>query len=307
MAGLAAGGAETPRLLRLVPLGVNDVPEHLELAAAQSNAPSVSAFLAQCLREAGQEDFGGFAKTGEVKESVAVSGGRFPVVVEKLKKKGEEGGMWFGRRSVHADEVSFEELDAVVRTGHEKNEMEYTPAIYEANTLVEWGFGEAIEGVKDVEMRITQMHHTMPAPALLNDRVFTVLLISFIATSPASGTLAQSIDLQLPVDLSTFPFGIKARSHTVASSSKLTYKSPDPATSFQKKQDGRKLVEGKYVSLEKLSKVEVDGKVVSKWEMKTASDAEGALPLGVQKLGVPGAIVKDVPLALEYIVKKRGA
>ena len=39
--------------------------------------------------------------------------------------------------------------------------------------------------------------------------------------------------------------------------------------------------------------------------MMTLSDAEGALPMGVQKLGVPGAIAKDVPLALAYIIKKR--
>ena len=155
---------------------------------------------------------------------------------------------------------------------------------------------------------VTQMHHTMPAPALLNDRVFTVLLVSFIAMPPGPGTLAQSIDLQIPVDLVTFPFGIKARSHALASSySKLTYKCPDPGTRFQQKQDGRKIVAGKYVSLEKLSKVELNGKVMSRWEMKTASDAAGALPMSVQKLGVPGAIVKDVPLALEYIVKKRSA
>lgn len=42
------------------------------------------------------------------------------------------------------------------------------------------------------------------------------------------------------------------------------------------------------------------------WEMKTASDASGNLPMWMQKMGVPGAIVKDVPLALEFAVKSRG-
>ena len=149
------------------------------------------------------------------------------------------------------------------------------------------------------------MHHSMPAPALLNDRVFTVLLVSFVPTSPAPGTLAQSIDLQFPVDLSNFPVAVKERSRAVSSMGKLTYKASDSASAFQKKQDGRKLVEGRYVSLEKISKVEVNGKVLSKWEMMTDSDAEGALPMGVQKLGIPGAIVKDVPLALKYIISKR--
>ena len=115
-------------------------------------------------------------------------------------------------------------------------------------------------------MIVTQMHHSMPAPALLNDRVFTVLLISFVSTSPALGTLAQSIDLQLPVDLSSFPVAVKERSHTNLSPAKFTYQAPASATPFQKKQDGRKLVEGRYVSLEKLSKTEDNRKEVSQWE-----------------------------------------
>lgn len=84
------------------------------------------------------------------------------------------------------------------------------------------------------------------------------------------------------------------------------YKSPASSTSFQKKQDGRKVVEGRYVSLEKIAKVEKNGKTLARWEMATDSDAEGSLPMSVQKLGLPGAIVKDVPLAIEYIIKKRG-
>jgi len=66
-------------------------------------------------------------------------------------------------------------------------------------------------------------------------------------------------------------------------------------------------VEGKYVSLEKMSKVEEGGKTYSKWEMKTDSDAGGGLPRGLQRLGVPGAIVKDVPLAVEALLKRRSS
>jgi hypothetical protein len=150
------------------------------------------------------------------------------------------------------------------------------------------------------------MHHSMPAPALFNDRVFTVLLISFLPTRPAPGTIAQSVDLQLPVDLATFPPAIRERSHVHVVNAKHMYKSPASGTPSQKKQDGRKVIEGRYVSLEKIAKMERDGKVVSRWEMTTDSDAEGSLPMGVQKLGVPNAIVKDVPLAIEYIIKERG-
>lgn len=158
----------------------------------------------------------------------------------------------------------------------------------------------------DMYTIVTQMHHSMPAPALLNDRVFTVLLVSFIPTHPASGTLAQSIDLQFPVELTAFPSAIRERSHIHVVNAKPMYKSPASGTPFQKKQDGRKVIEGRYVSLEKIAKVEKDGKVVARWEMTTNSDAEGSLPMPMQKLGVPNAIVKDVPLAIEYVIKKRG-
>lgn len=150
------------------------------------------------------------------------------------------------------------------------------------------------------------MHHSMPAPALLSDRVFTVLLVSFIPTQPAPGTLAQSIDIQFPISLQTFPPAVRERSHIHVVNAKHMYKSPASGAPFQKKQDGRKVVEGRYVSLEKIAKVEKDGKTVARWEMATDSDAEGSLPMSMQKLGLPSAIVKDVPLAIEYAIKKRG-
>lgn len=41
------------------------------------------------------------------------------------------------------------------------------------------------------------------------------------------------------------------------------------------------------------------------WTMATASDAKGWLPMWVQKLGIPGAIVKDVGLFIGWIAKQR--
>ncbi|KAJ4344776.1 uncharacterized protein N0V89_012520 [Didymosphaeria variabile] len=307
MAGHTEGGAGAlpgRKLLKLLPLGVSQVPRHSDLHAEQNSPPGVAAFVTQCLKEATEEDFSSFHKMGEARENVDTDGKKHPIVIEKLKKKDDVEGTWFARRSLH-EEVSYEELDEVLRKDHERNEMEYTPAIYDVNTLLEWHVDEEIEGVRDVNIRITQMHHSMPAPALLNDRVFTVLLVSFIPTRPVSGTLSQSIDLQLPVDLSTFPPAVREQSHVQVVNAKHIYKSPESGTAFQKKQDGRKIVEGRYVSLEKIAKVEKDGKMVSKWEMTTNSDAEGSLPLGVQKLGVPGAIVKDVPLAIKHIINNR--
>ncbi|KAK5001832.1 hypothetical protein LTR39_006844, partial [Cryomyces antarcticus] len=57
---------------------------------------------------------------------------------------------------------------------------------------------------------------------------------------------------------------------------------------------------GEYVSIER---VKMEGSQIGDggdgdrdrvvWEMATASDAKGWLPMALQKLGVPGAVVKD--------------
>lgn len=43
------------------------------------------------------------------------------------------------------------------------------------------------------------------------------------------------------------------------------------------------------------------------WIMATTSDAKGCLPLWIQRMGIPGAIFKDVKFLLEWILKKRDA
>lgn len=84
-----------------------------------------------------------------------------------------------------------------------------------------------------------------------------------------------------------------------ASSKKLRYENSNPdATPEQssKSKQRKDVVEGKYVSVERIqsAKRTTDGQdeLVTKWDMKTASDAGGNLPMTVQKLGVPGAIAK---------------
>ena len=151
-------------LLRLVPLGADEVPGHAELAGGRAEAPSLRGFLERCLAEAQAEDYAAFRKTGEVVERVGGSGGdggggeTFEVRVEKLKRREGGGETWFGRRSLHEEgkPVGFGELEGLVRKGHERGEMEYTPAIYDVNTLLEWTVGERdLEGVgmSEVELR----------------------------------------------------------------------------------------------------------------------------------------------------------
>jgi len=41
------------------------------------------------------------------------------------------------------------------------------------------------------------------------------------------------------------------------------------------------------------------------WEMGTASDAKGWLPMSIQKMALPGAIVKDVGWFIGWNAKRR--
>jgi hypothetical protein len=155
MAGHAKGGAGAlpgRKLLALLPLGVSQVPRHDELSHEQHSPPGVGAFITQCLKEANEEDFSAYQRMGEARESVQAGGKMHALVIEKFKKKDDVEGTWFLRRSLH-EEVSYEELDEVLRKDHERNEMEYTPAVYDVNTLLEWRVDEEIEGVRDVNIR----------------------------------------------------------------------------------------------------------------------------------------------------------
>jgi hypothetical protein len=114
------------------------------------------------------------------------------------------------------------------------------------------------------------MCHKIPFP--LSNRVFTTLVCT-----AKHATLPRFIVAQIPLDFTTVPSAIYS---TGANRTQGT-------TSEQKK----KVVLGQYVSVERC-RVQEDGKVL--WEMGTASDAKGVLPMEVQKLAVPGAIVKDV-------------
>lgn len=59
-----------------------------------------------------------------------------------------------------------------------------------------------------------------------------------------------------------------------------------------------------YTSIERC-KITPSGDV--EWMMATASDAKGNLPMAVQKLGVPGAIVNDVGFFIKWIAEQRAS
>jgi len=151
----------TPKL-KLQGLGPNDLPPHSALASHQTSPPELSIFLQHLFFEVHQHFAIKSSDIGTSKNSVTARGTTFPVVVHKTKCIDEEGLLWFGRRSEHDEgkPVAFEELREVLMRNHERNEAEYTPAIYDVNVLVDWDgdlggreFGWEGGSVERVEMR----------------------------------------------------------------------------------------------------------------------------------------------------------
>lgn len=127
------------------------------------------------------------------------------------------------------------------------------------------------------------MAHHIPPP--LNNRVFPVLVVTalYTATSPSF------IVVQIPVDIAKVP-------HALYSNGRHK-KNGD---TDKKKKD---VTLGAYVSIERVELL-ADGPEI-RWQMATASDAKGNVPMWAQKMGVPGAIVKDVGLFMDWTMQKR--
>jgi hypothetical protein len=119
------------------------------------------------------------------------------------------------------------------------------------------------------------MLHRLPAP--FNPRLFTIAILTATATS-SPHPYFLTVTLPLP-SLEGFK-----------------------ASRYANGPVARTIVHGAYVSVERVQRHE-GGRVA--WEMYTASDAKGLLPMIVQKLGIVGAIVKDVGLFLTWLARRR--
>lgn len=127
------------------------------------------------------------------------------------------------------------------------------------------------------------MAHHIPPP--LNNRAFPVLILTARSTGPDNPSF---LVIQIPVDITKL--------ETSLYSSHRNQKAGD--TSEKRKP----VTLGQYVSIERCSMVE---NFDVKWQMATASDAKGNLPMWAQKLGVPSAVVKDVGLFVGWNDKRR--
>ena len=135
-----------------------------------------------------------------------------------------------------------------------------------------------------MQFQAYEMAHKIP---VLNNRAFPELIIS-AKFKPHSPHHSAFLFVQIPLDLETSPTAL--------------YSNASNKTKGESALQKKEVVVGRYVSVERCIE-RADGKV--SWEMATASDAAGALPMQLQKFGVPGAVVKDVGLFLGWTAKKR--
>lgn len=272
------------RLVRMRALPAAELPSHPLLASNQSTPVPASTFAQDALNEAHEfvtsywpQNFTIKSKTKQSSPSTALVELLSHEVPQKLLPPGTAPEAWFARTSIHenaaeAGTASWEEFDAGLRQDHSVHETDYTPDCLYAHQVLTWddagALGE-VQGWEDVHLNVMEMCHQLPAP--LNKRVFSVLVVT---GKKASG---EFIVVQIPVDTTGIP-GTKYR-------------------------DDKAFTPGMYVSVERGVLEEGGAKV--KWQMGTASDAKGVLPMFVQKLGVPGAVVKDVGLFIDWCEKRR--
>ncbi len=131
-----------------------------------------------------------------------------------------------------------------------------------------------------IDRVVYEMAHALPFP--MSPRVFPVLALT------ANTGEDQFVVVQIPINITTLPAAMYSNGRNVK----------DGDTEQKKK----KPVLGVYTSVER---VKLQGSDVE-WVMATASDAKGWLPMVIQKMGVPGAVVKDVGYLMKWIAERRG-
>ncbi|CAK3982249.1 Hypothetical predicted protein [Lecanosticta acicola] len=278
--------------IRMRPLKPAELPAHPTLAPLQEpkTAPSLKAFISTVLNEGNDFVTDYLPKAFKVKaRNRAAPPSTAPVELleheisaHDLPEDGRTMGAsetWFARESIHENAAqrgtaSWEEFDSGLRADHSQHEMDYTPDVLDAHIVCDWKaeleqLGGAVDGWNDVDFVLMEMMHKIPWP--LNNRAFPVVVLT-------AKRAQEFIVVQVPVAVG------RVKEARYAKESKV--------------------VTGTYCSIERCEAIEGGTKV--KWQMATASNAKGNLPMSLQKLGTPPAIVKDVGLFMDWCEKRRG-
>jgi len=274
----------------------SDLPPHPKLVNETTSSISLSTFARTALNEGStflNTELGPSGRfkakgKGERKASPSAAG----VKVYAFDRPGGTHGReeaWFARvsRHRHAAEpgtAGFAEFDFGLRAEHSKHELEYTPDLFDAFEVVDYGAVGAVEGWENVEVKVMEMCYHIPFPLL--NRVFAVVVVTGRKTGK------ELVVVQIPVDLSR----ISAARYSSGAHKK--------DSSLQGKQR-KGVVVGEYVSVERC-RLEAEEVV---WEMAVASNAKGSVPMSIQKMALPGKITLDVGFFMKWIegVRKKGA
>lgn len=291
-------------LLRLNQYPASRLPSHPELAPYQTNTndqPDLNSFVTSILGEAETFEKSYLPAVIKVRSSkktvppskAAVQLAEHSIPASSLPEEARAPGgeTWFVRSSMHENEkkpgtADWAEFEEALLDKHSEHEMDYTPDVFDAHKVLSWDeelAGKTVGQWEKVEMNLFEMAHKIPPP--LTNRVFSVLVVKAKNTTHTPNSF---IIAQIPVDISKLPTALYANG-----------RHKTDADTAQKKKD---ITMGVYVSIERCE-LENSGHV--KWTMATASDAKGNLPIFMQKMGIPGAVAKDVGLVIAWLEKKR--
>ncbi|KAL9006990.1 MAG: hypothetical protein Q9188_000278 [Gyalolechia gomerana] len=181
---------------------------------------------------------------------------------------------WFARKSRHPNRqdkgtARFSEFDYSLRVSHSEHEGEYTPDIFDTYKVLDWA---------------VQDDSTEEESNFADYKQITM--------STKTGT-QDFIVVQIPVDIKTL--------HEAFYSNGRNMKEGDSALKRKKPILGYAI--SKASCLKQRCMFTANNEI--EWTMATASDAKGWLPLWAQKMGIPGAIVKDVGLVVKWIHEHR--
>ncbi|KAI9700568.1 MAG: hypothetical protein M1820_006722 [Bogoriella megaspora] len=306
-------------LLHLHPLPPTSLPSHPILSPHQptpSSLPPLSVFAANALSEATTlidktlpSTFTSTTKSKPSPPSTApvellsrsIPASSLPEGVKGAGDSSSKGEAWFARRSRHEDKkekgtATWEEFEDGLLREHSKHEGEYTPDVYDAVEVVRWGSEEigVVEGFEGVGVCVYEMAHHIPPP--LSNRVFSVVVVTAHTPNPTSEGLPAFIVVQIPVDISMVKEAMYSNGRHKTEGDTAEKKKP--------------VTVGQYTSVERVKAVkgkEEGGLNEIVWEMATASDARGSLPMAIQKMSVPGAIAKDVGYLLGWVAQRRSS
>ena len=289
-------------------------PSIFNKSSTKSSAPSTSS-VDVLIRNVSPSEVDQIAWEGD---SVAVP--------RKSKAPGGQGEYWVARRSYHEDKkasgtAEWKEFEFGLRDDHTKHEEDFTPTLYDAFHVLDWnaeikGLEKDIPGFDTITMSIHEMCHTLQAP--LKPRCFPILVVTANVradtTTGSSSATDGFISVTVPVVLSasTTPTSFYSSGRNLTSNASAT----EPTSNSHKTEKLKKSkpVFGVYTAIERVKKLssvdsttEHEGRKGKEgqieWIMATSSDAKGNVPMALQKMGIPGAIVKDVGLFLSWIRK----